>query len=90
MEGPPAAQSCCVLPFPRAFMPVITATRPPSWVFCPEGVTTLRPSIMHMYFCSGVADALNGADSSGNVKLVVVAEAFGRHVPSPGPQPSGW
>ena len=35
---------------------------------------------MHMYFCSGVAVALNGALSIGSVKLVVVALAFGRLV----------
>ena len=63
---------------------------PPSCVFCPEEVTRLRPSIMHMYFCSGVAAALNGAVSSGSVKLVVVAVAVGRQVVSPGPAPSGW
>ena len=45
---------------------------------------------MHMYFCSGVAAALNGAVSSGSVKLVVVAVALGRQVASPGPAPSGW
>ena len=39
---------------------------------------------MHMYFCSGVAAALNGAVSSGSVKVVVVAAAFGRQVARPG------
>jgi hypothetical protein len=65
------------------------ATMPPSWVFCPDGVTRFRPSIMHMYFCSGVAAALNGALSEGSVKLVVVALAFGRQFVSPGLAPSG-
>ena len=45
---------------------------------------------MHMYFCSGVAAASNGALSPGSVKLVVVAVALGRQVDSPGPAPSGW
>ena len=45
---------------------------------------------MHMYFCSGVAAAANGAVSSGSVKVFVVAAAFGRQVVSPGPAPSGW
>ena len=90
MDAPPAAQSCWVPPFPKALTPVMTATSPPSWVFWPDGVTRLRPSIMHMYFCSGVAAAANGALSPGSVKLVVVAEALGRQVPSPGPHPRGW
>ena len=34
--------------------------------------------------------AANGALSSGSVKLVVVALAFGRQVASPGAAPSGW
>ena len=38
---------------------------------------------MHMYFCSGVAAAANGALSAGSVKLVVVAVALGRQVDQP-------
>ena len=71
------------------------ATMPPSCVFCRRcwpvvppllvADTTFSPSTMTMYFWSGA----NGALSNGSVKLVVVALAFGRQLPSPGAAPSG-
>ena len=68
---------------------------PPSCVFCPPwlpvvscpfvAVTQFTPSTITMYFWSGE----NGALSTGRVKLVVVALAFGRQLASPDAVPRG-
>ncbi len=94
IEGPPAQWSCWPT-LPSVGTPVMSATMPPSCVFCPPwlpvesfpdvAVTQFTPSTMTMYFCSGVKGAL----STGSVKLVVVALAFGRQLARPGAVPSG-
>ena len=71
----------------------MSATMPPSWVFCPpllpdalEAVTRFSPSIITIFDFNGV----NGALSAGSVNDVVVAFAAGRQVDRPGEAPSGW